>query len=85
MAHCYPEIAAAAEGCRFSDCSHIDELVSSFGGDTQQLQDYLITEILSQQPQKVRDICCGLKQSLIRRRFRSASDLRSHVEAEDWS
>ncbi len=39
----------------------------------------------SGQPQQVRYICCGLKQTLIRRRFRSASDLRSHVESQDWS
>jgi ribosome biogenesis GTPase len=25
LAHCYPEIKAAAEGCRFGDCSHIHE------------------------------------------------------------
>src|SRR5690606_40571341 len=39
----------------------------------------------ARQPQKVRDICCGLKQSLIRKKFRTASELRLYIEARDWS
>lgn len=36
-------------------------------------------------PQQVRDICCGLKGSLIHKKFRNASDLRLYIEAQDWS
>lgn len=36
-------------------------------------------------PQWVKDICCGLKNSLILRKFRDVSDLRIHLELEDWS
>ncbi len=35
-------------------------------------------------PAEVKDICCGLKRSLIRRKFRSASALRLHLEAINW-
>ncbi|GJL83537.1 MAG: serine/threonine protein kinase [marine bacterium B5-7] len=38
----------------------------------------------SRQPDSVREICCGLKQSLIRKRFKSASDLRLHIENRNW-
>lgn len=36
-------------------------------------------------PQWVRDICCGLKKSLIARKFKSASGLLGHVESIDSS
>ncbi len=36
------------------------------------------------QPQWVKDICCGLKQSLILERFRTAGDLRLHIEYMSW-
>ncbi len=39
----------------------------------------------ARQPQKVRDIVCGLKQSLIRKKFRNASELRLYIESRDWS
>lgn len=39
----------------------------------------------SSQPQEVREICRGLKQSLIAKRFRSASELRLYLENQDWS
>ena len=36
------------------------------------------------QPKAVKDICRGLKQSLILRRFRTAGALRAHLEQMDW-
>jgi serine/threonine protein kinase len=39
----------------------------------------------AQQPQEVKDICRGLKRSLILRRFRTAGHLRQYLETMDWS
>jgi len=36
------------------------------------------------QPQSVRDICCGLKQSLILKKFRTAGKLRQYLETMAW-
>ncbi len=36
------------------------------------------------QPQQVKHICCGLKRTLIERKFRTAADLRKHLENIDW-
>jgi ribosome biogenesis GTPase len=36
LAHCYPEIAAAAERCRFGDCSHIHEPDCAVKADVKQ-------------------------------------------------
>lgn len=36
------------------------------------------------QSQQVKDICCGLKHSLILRKFRNAGRLRQHLEALRW-
>lgn len=36
------------------------------------------------QPRQVKDICCGLKRSLILRKFRTARALRMHIEQENW-
>lgn len=36
------------------------------------------------QPDQVKQICCGLKRSLILKKFRSASALRLHLEALEW-
>ncbi len=38
----------------------------------------------SRQPQVVKSICCGLKRSLIRRKFRTAGQLRAYLETVDW-
>ena len=37
------------------------------------------------QPQQIKDIICGLKQSLILKKFKSASALRVHLETQAWS
>jgi serine/threonine protein kinase len=36
-------------------------------------------------PDEVKYICCGLKKTLIRQRFRSVSHLRVHLENIEWS
>ena len=38
----------------------------------------------ARQPKVVKGICCGLKRSLIRKRFRTAGALRRHLETMDW-
>jgi len=39
----------------------------------------------ARQPRQVKEIVCGLKRSLILRRFRTARRLREHLERIDWS
>ena len=36
------------------------------------------------QPPQVKSICCGLKRTLIRRKFRTTSHLLRHLETLDW-
>lgn len=38
----------------------------------------------SRQPPQVKAVCCGLKRTLIRRRFRNASQLRRYLENLSW-
>ena len=38
----------------------------------------------AKQPQAIKDICCGLKRSLILKKFRSASQLRQYLETMQW-
>jgi len=37
------------------------------------------------QPRQVKTICCGLKRTLILKKFRTARALRLHVENENWA
>ena len=39
----------------------------------------------SRQPWTIKNICCGLKRSLILKKFRTISRLRGHLEALDWA
>ena len=39
----------------------------------------------ARQPSEVKDICRGLRKALITQRFRSATDLRRHLETLQWS
>jgi tRNA A-37 threonylcarbamoyl transferase component Bud32 len=39
----------------------------------------------SRQPGEVKEICCGLKRSLILKKFRDAGVLRVHLETRAWS
>ena len=38
----------------------------------------------AKQPQVIKDICCGLRQDLIRSKFRTAGRLRVYLENIDW-
>jgi len=38
----------------------------------------------AQHSRQVKMICCGLKRSLISKKFRTASDLRIYLETQDW-
>ncbi len=38
----------------------------------------------AKQPPEVKAICCGLKRSLIRQKFRNAGQLRQHLETMQW-
>jgi tRNA A-37 threonylcarbamoyl transferase component Bud32 len=42
-------------------------------------------ERYSRQPKEVKEICCGLKRSLILKKFRDACALRVHLETRAWS
>lgn len=38
----------------------------------------------AKQPPEVKEICCGLKRSLILKKYRTAAQLRSHIETMEW-
>jgi serine/threonine protein kinase len=38
----------------------------------------------AKQPSQVKEICCGLRRTLILKKFRSATALRLHLEAVEW-
>ena len=38
----------------------------------------------SSHPQEVKNICCGLKRSLILKKFKTVSDLKLHLETQSW-
>ena len=38
----------------------------------------------SKQPPEIKAICCGLKKSLILKKFRRASELRQYLETMQW-
>jgi serine/threonine protein kinase len=39
----------------------------------------------AKQPREIKDICCGLKRSLIVRKFRTIEKLRTHLETFEWA
>jgi len=39
----------------------------------------------ARQAPEIKNICCGLKRSLIIRKFRTAGDLREHLEMMEWA
>ncbi len=55
-------------------CDLIRILYDSIGGPSH----------YSRQPAAIKDICCGLKRSLILRKFRTISQLRRRLEAMEW-
>ena len=42
------------------------------------------TKYYARQPKAVKYICCGLKRSLILKKFRTVSQLREHIELMEW-
>ncbi len=38
----------------------------------------------AQQPATVKQVCCGLKRSLILKKFRTVTQLRKHLETLSW-
>src|SRR5690606_22354641 len=68
--------SSAASECRQDDiCSAIRIFYECIGGKKR----------YAKQPQTVKDICCGLKPSLILKKFRNASQLRKYLEVVEWS
>lgn len=41
-------------------------------------------KMYSRQPPEVKEICCGLKRSLILKKFRTANQLRNYIETMEW-
>ncbi len=39
----------------------------------------------AKQPEEIKYICCGLKRTLIEKKFRSAEQLRAHLESMSWN
>lgn len=37
------------------------------------------------QPRQIKEVCCGLKRSLILRKFRTARALKTHLEKQNWA
>jgi len=64
----------SAENIRDDVCNLVRILYDSLGG----------ARFYSRQPPEVKSICCGLKRSLIVRKFRTASELRRHLETMEW-
>jgi hypothetical protein len=42
-------------------------------------------ERYANQPPQVKKVCCGLKRTLILKKFRTARELRIHLESENWA
>ena len=67
--------AASGENYRHDICDLIRVFYDVLGG----------AESYAKQPAEVKAICCGLKRSLITKKFRNASQLRHHIETMDWT
>jgi tRNA A-37 threonylcarbamoyl transferase component Bud32 len=68
------ESAAKREGYQDDIVSLIHLLHESVGG----------ARFYSRQPKAVKNLCCGLKRSLILEKFPSATQLRQHLETMRW-
>lgn len=62
------------EGVLDDICSAIRIFYDALGGQ----------KFYSKQPPQVKEICCGLKHSLITRKFRNASSLLLYLENQEW-
>lgn len=67
--------APRAENLQDDVCNMIRILYDALGG----------AKHYARQPQEVKDICLGLKRSLIRKKFRKAWHLREYLETMQWS
>ncbi len=63
-----------AENIRDDVCDLIRIFYDAIGG----------ARFYAKQPQEIKNICCGLKRSLIIRKFRTAGWLRHHLETMSW-
>lgn len=64
----------SADNIRDDVCDLIRIYYDSIGG----------ARLYSRQPRYVKDICCGLKRSLIVKKFRTAGKLRQYLETFPW-
>lgn len=62
------------ENIQFDVCSLIRIFYDALGGQ----------KYYARQPQEVKDIICGLKQSLILKKFKTAGQLRVYLENMEW-
>ena len=67
--------AASGENYRHDICSLIRLFYDVLGGQP----------TYARQPKVVKLICCGLKRSLITKKFRNVSQLRSYIETMEWT
>ncbi|MCB0379028.1 MAG: protein kinase [Bdellovibrionales bacterium] len=65
---------ASAENIKWDVCDLIRIFYDSLGGK----------KAYSKQPQVVKDICCGLKQTQILKKFRTAGQLKAYLENLQW-
>lgn len=63
------------ENIRDDLCDMIKILYESLGG----------RKYYAKQPQAIKEICCGLKKSLILKKFRSSTKLREYLEHFQWN
>lgn len=66
--------APRAENLQDDVCNMIRIFYDALGGAKQ----------YARQPQEVKDICLGLKRTLIRKKFRNASQLKDYLETMQW-
>ncbi len=67
--------SASPENIRDDVCNLIRIFYDCLGG----------SRFYPRQPEVVKDICCGLKRSLILKKFRNAGELRLYLEKMNWN
>ena len=70
----YDQGGRRKDNIAFDICSAIRIFYDSLGGQ----------KYYAKQPPQVKEICCGLKQTLILKKFRNATALRLHLETMEW-
>lgn len=66
--------ASKTENIHDDVCFMIEVFYDALGG----------RRMYSKLPQEIKDICCGLKKSLIKKKFKNAGWLKRHIETMDW-